>query len=169
MLGICTRVDFATISDAAEISELSQSYIEYGLRSVYTSARIRDLMRNSSKNVVVARKDLGLAGFGIMTYRVDSANLDLLAVKKRYRRRGVGAQVVQWLEKVACTAGIANIFVQARNTNTGAIRFYEKLGFHIIGEAQGYYQGRESAVIMCKGIRPMFCNVRGIETKHYGQ
>jgi ribosomal protein S18 acetylase RimI-like enzyme len=77
--------------------------------------------------------------------------------------------VVQWLEKVASTAGTVNIFVQARKANTGAIRFYEKLGFHIIGEAEGYYQRRESAVIMCKGIRPMFCNVQGIETKRYGQ
>lgn len=163
MLDIRTNVEFATFSDAAEISDLSQKYIEYNLRRVYTPSRIRESIRNTSKNVVVARKDGGLAGFGIMTYREDTANLDLLAVKRSYRRRGVGTQVVLWLEKVACSAGIANIFVQVRQTNSGATRFYENLGFHIIGEAAGYYQGKEAAVIMCKGIRQMFCKVREVE------
>ncbi len=101
MLAICTDIEFATVSDAVEISELSRKYIEYDLRRVYTPSRIRYLMRNTSKNVVVARNERDLVGFGIMSYREDSANLDLLAVKKLYRRRGVGTQVVQWLEKVA--------------------------------------------------------------------
>jgi len=169
MLAICTDIEFATVSDAVEISELSRKYIEYDLRWVYTPSRIRYLMRNTSKNVVVARNERDLIGFGIMSYREDSANLDLLAVKKLYRRRGVGTQVVQWLEKVARTAGIMNIFVQVRKTNVSAIRFYETLGFHIIEEAAGYYQGRETCVIMCKAIRQMVGSVQGVNAKRYGQ
>lgn len=155
MLTAKTDVNFATAADAVEISELSRKYIEYGLRQTYTPHHILCLMRSRSKNLVVARKDRALAGFGIMTYGEQTANLDLLAVKRSYRRRGVGMQVVQWLEKVACTAGIINIFVQVRKDNMGAIRFYQTLGFHIVEEAAGYYQGREAAVIMCKGIRQM--------------
>jgi len=169
VLTICTNVEFATVSDAVEISELSRRYVEYNLRRVYTPSRIRDLMRNTSKNVVVARKDRALVGFGIMTYWEDSANLDLLAVKKLYRRRGVGTQVVLWLEKVARTAGIMNIYVQVRKANVGAIRFYEILGFHIVEEATGYYQGREAAVIMCKGLRQMIGCVQSFNVQRYGQ
>jgi ribosomal-protein-alanine N-acetyltransferase len=148
VLATCTDVEFATVSDATEISELSRKYIEYGLRKKYTPSYIRYLTGSASKNVVVARNNRALIGFGIMTYSEDSANLDLLAVKKLYRHRGVGTQVVQWLEKVALTAGIMNIFVQVRKTNIDAIRFYEKLGFQIVEEATGYYQGRETAVVM---------------------
>jgi len=155
VLATCTNIEFATVSDAAEISELSRKYIEHGLRKRYTPYYIRLLIRNASKNVIVARDNRILVGFGIMTYSVDSANLDLLAVKKLYRHTGVGTQALQWLEKVAITAGIMHIFVQVRKTNIGAIRFYKKLGFQVVDEAAGYYQGRESAVIMCKGIRQM--------------
>ena len=155
LLAFYTDIEFATASDAAEISDLSRKYVEYGLRKIYTPSYIRHLIRKASNNVIVARNNQTLVGFGIMTYSKDSANLDLLAVKILYRHRGVGAQVVQWLEKVAITAGIMNIFVQVRNTNTGAIRFYKKLGFQIVGEADGYYQGLETAVIMRKGIRQM--------------
>jgi ribosomal protein S18 acetylase RimI-like enzyme len=165
VLATSTDIEFATVPDAAEISELSRKYIEYGLRKIYTPPYIRHLIRNASKNVVVARNSQTLAGFGIMTYREDYANLDLLAVKKLHRHRGVGTQIVQWLEKVAHTAGIMNAFVQVRKTNIGAIRFYQKLGFQIVEEAAGYYQGCETAVIMCKSIRPMVSAVPSVGAK----
>jgi len=165
LLATSTDIEFATVSDAAEISELSRKYIEYGLRKIYTPPYIRYLIRNASKNVVVARNSQTLAGFGIMTYRKDCANLDLLAVKKSFRHRGVGTQIVQWLEKVTHTAGIMSAFVQVRKNNIGAIRFYQKLGFQIIEEAAGYYQGCETAVIMCKSNRPLVSTVPSVDVK----
>jgi len=155
VLAACTRIEFAVAGDVHEISALSRRYIEQGLRRRYTPPVIRELLWHRSKNVVVARKDHALVGFGIMTYRRDSANLDLLAVRKPQRQRGVGTQILRWLEKVADTAGIANIFVQVRKSNCGAIRFYEKLGYQAVAEIAGYYQGREAAVILCRGLRPM--------------
>lgn len=155
MLAACTKIEFATVRDAREISALSRRYIEHGLRWHYTPPVIRDLLQHRSKNVVVARREHSLVGFGIMTYRRDTANLDLLAVRKPQRQRGVGRQILHWLEKVADTAGIANIFVQVRLSNTVAIRFYEKLGYQAIAEIPGYYQGREAAAILCKGLQPM--------------
>jgi ribosomal-protein-alanine N-acetyltransferase len=155
MSAAAVTIEFATVGDAYRISALSHRYVEHGLRRRYTPAVIRQMLRNRSKNLVVARLDGALIGFGIMTYRRDSANLDLLAVRKPHRRRGVARQIVDWLEKVACTAGIANIFVQVRSSNSGAIRCYETLGYQAIAEIAGYYQGREAAVILCKGIRPM--------------
>ncbi len=152
----CITVGFATAADAAEIAGLSRRHIEYGLGWRYTPARVRALIRHRAKNVIVARDGRRLAGFGIMSYGEDCANLDLLAVKNPYRRRGVGRQIVSWLEKVARTAGIANIFVQVRKTNPGALRFYESLGYRLVDDAPGYYQGRESATILCKALGPLF-------------
>lgn len=148
-----TIIEFASFTDAVEIGELSRKYIEFDLGWDYTPDKLSRLIKSDNKNVVVAREDTLLVGFGIMTYREEQANLDLLAVKIRYRYRGIGRQIVQWLEKVALTAGILTITVQVRETNTGAIKFYKKLGYHIIGQHQGYYRGQESAVIMSKDIR----------------
>ena len=152
---IDAKVEFATASDVDEIGALSREYIEYGLGWKYTPERLLKLIRNKTKNVVVARKGNKLAGFGIMSYSEDSANLDLLAVKVRYRRRGIGRQIVEWLEVVALTAGIANIFVQVRELNRGAIKFYRRLGFNVIDEKSGYYRGQETGVILSKNIAPM--------------
>ena len=156
MLADCLKIEFATAADAAEISELSRKHIEHDLRRVYTPARVRAAMRSQSKNVVVARSGQALIGFGIMTYGEDIANLDLLAVRRACRRRGVASRLVAWLEKVALTAGIRQVFVQVRQRNARAIRLYQKLGFIVVDEIRGYYQGRETAVIMGKRIGRLF-------------
>lgn len=148
-----TTIEFASFADAVEIAELSRTYIEYDLEWDYTPAKISELIKNKDKNVVVAREDHQLAGFGVMTYREADANLDLLAVKIRYRYQGIGRQIVQWLEKVALTAGIFNVYVQVRAINTGAIKFYKKLGYQTLTERQGYYRGKETALILSKDLR----------------
>lgn len=149
-------IEFATISDAAEIGVMSKNDIEYGLGWKYTPERIVKLLDDASKNVVVARVESKLAGFGIMTYHQEHANLDLLAIKRDYRRMKIGTQIVQWLEKVAMTAGAFNIFVQVRARNAGAVAFYERLGFSVLDEKKGYYRGIETGLIMAKSLRRMF-------------
>ena len=155
MLENKTTVEFARVSDVIEIGDLSKKYIEHDLGWKYTPDKLKKIIKNRSKNVIVARKGNKLVGFGIMTYHEEQANLDLLAVKITYRRRGIGKQLVIWLEEVALTAGIFNIFVQVRKINNGAIKFYKKLGFKIIDEKSGYYRRQETGVIMSKSIRQM--------------
>ena len=150
-----TTIEFAKVSDVAEIGNLSRKYIEHDLGWKYIPEKLKKLIKHRSKNVVVARKGNKLVGFGIMTYHEEQANLDLLAVKLICRRRGNGRQIVKWLEEVALTGGIFNIFVQVRKINNGAINFYRKLGYEIIDEKSGYYRGQETGVIMSKNIRQM--------------
>ncbi len=155
MFPIKAIIELATNADVVEIGELSRTYVEHGLGWRYTPARLRKLINSSTKNVIVARKGEKLAGFGIMTYWEDNANLDLLAVKIRYRRRSIGKQIVEWLVEVARTAGMMNVFVQVRKLNYGAIKFYKKIGFQIIDEEPGYYKGRETGIVLCMSIRPI--------------
>lgn len=145
-------IGLARHPEAVDISRLSREYIEYGLPQRYTPKRILKSIETDNKNVIVARFHGTFAGFGIMTYYDDTANLDLLAVKRQYQRSGIGTEILLWLEKVALTAGIYEIYVQVRKINRGAIRFYEALGFEIYDEKSGYYQGKETGILMKKNI-----------------
>jgi ribosomal-protein-alanine N-acetyltransferase len=151
-------IEFATCSDASEIANISRKYIEYGLMWSYRPEKIVELIRNRSKNVVTARKGRELVGFGIMTYLEDQANLDLLAVKQPFQRRGIGTAIVRWLEKVANNAGAYNVFVQVRSANKQAINFYSALGYKKIEKRRAYYQGVEAAIIMAKNLRRMYAH-----------
>lgn len=145
-------IEFARQANAAEIASLSQRYIEYDLGWEYTPEKISQLIRHPAKNVILARDQGQLAGFGIMTYREEDANLDLLAVRIQDRYQGIGRQIVTWLEKVALTAGLFTINVQVRENNTGAIRFYQRLGYSVVGRQSGYYRGRENAIFMSRKL-----------------
>ena len=79
-----TTIEFAKVSDVAEIGNLSRKYIEHDLGWKYIPEILKKLIKHRSKNVVVARKGNKLVGFGIMTYHEEQANLDLLAVKLIY-------------------------------------------------------------------------------------
>ena len=149
-------IEFAKLTDADEISLISRDEVEYGLGWNYTPQKITRIIKDKSKNIVVARINRNLVGFGVMTYHKDQANLDLLAVKKEFRRMKIATQIVLWLEKVAFTTGAFNIFVQVREFNVGAIEFYEQLGFQKLEHDEGYYKAVETAVIMAKMLRPMF-------------
>jgi [ribosomal protein S18]-alanine N-acetyltransferase len=149
------HIKSATLSDAKEISELSKDEIEIGLGWNYTEQRIARIIQDKSKNVIAAWLENDLVGFGIMTYRQDQANLDLLAVKRDYRRKKVGTELILWLEKVAVTAGSFNVFVQLRKTNSEAFRLYEKLGFQRLDKLPGFYRGVEDGIVMAKSLRPM--------------
>ena len=155
MLATNIKIGFGKLSDATEISQVSRDEIEYGLGWNYTARKIVQIIKNESKNTVVAKREGELVGFGVMTYRKDQANLDLLAVKKEYRRCKIGSDLVLWLEEVAITAGAFNVFVQLREKNTEAFSFYEKLGYIRLDDLPGFYRGIENGIVMAKSLRTM--------------
>ncbi|PCI46039.1 MAG: hypothetical protein COB51_08065 [Moraxellaceae bacterium] len=145
-----TEICLAKYTDAREISLLSKTLIEYDLPTTkYTEKRVKSAISHESKNVAVMRHGGKLIGFGIMTYLDKVANLDLLAVLPEYQGAGLAQEIVAWLEKVALTAGILNIEVQARERNQKGIKFYQKLGYKIIKKVPGVY-GTETQVRMAK-------------------
>ncbi len=55
----------------------------------------------------------------------------------------------------AGNAGAREAFLEARPSNTSAIRLYQSLGFAQIGTRRGYYQavdGREDAIVLKRRI-----------------
>ena len=147
-----SKIQLATKADASEIALLSKASVEKGLGWKWTAEAVRRAIRDKSTNVVVAKDGAVLAGFGIMKYGSQKANLDLLAVKSEYQRLGMGTRIVRWLEEVASAAGVFHIYVQLRQKNAVAKHFYLRLGYQIIDAVPGYYKGIENALIMYRYI-----------------
>jgi ribosomal-protein-alanine N-acetyltransferase len=135
-------------SEAAEIAAMSRALIEYGLPWSWRPERVAARIRDRSVRVLVARVGDRTAGFAIMCYGDEQARLELLGVANRYRRMGIGRGLLEWLEKCAIVAGIADIFLEVRAANDGAQAFYERLGYRKLAYLPGYYQGREAAIRM---------------------
>ena len=134
--------------DADAIAVLSRDCIEHGLRWSWTAQRVRRCIDDRDTNVIVIRDGGVIAGFAIMKYGDDEAQLFLLAVRPSHRRRGIGTALLSWLEVTGRTAGITVIRLQVRSTNDAAIAFYRSVGFRATGVQAAYYQGAEDALFM---------------------
>ena len=74
-----------------------------------------------------------------------------LAVRKEYRRTGIGAcLVLELVEKLRAT-GNYQLTLEVRASNTAAIHLYDKMGFLQVGKRPGYYHNpKEDALILRK-------------------
>src|SRR5436853_1554464 len=124
---------------AFEIAELSRKAVENGLPWSWTRSRVMEAIRDANINVVVALISRAVIGFGVMEYEDDAAHLLLFAVDGPDRRRGLGSQLLAWLEKVALAAGITRVRVEARADNVAALAFYRKHGYVQETEVLGMY------------------------------
>lgn len=145
----------ASFREAGMIAVMSRDMIEQGLTWRWTAERVAASIRAPDVNALVARSHATIAGFAIMRYGEDDAHLDLLAVAPRYRRMGVGRQLVRWLEECAVVAGIFDITLELRAGNADAREFYTSLGYRPLHQVPGYYQGRETALRMHRDLRVM--------------
>lgn len=146
-------VRLARLADAAEIAAMSRDSIERGLPWTWTEDRVANAVRDPETNVVVARENGALLGFGIMFYASDDAHLLLFAVRQENRRRGVGSAILRWLEDVARTAGAKRIRVECLRENSAARDFYGEHGYCELVITPKFYRGVKDGVHLEKWFR----------------
>jgi ribosomal-protein-alanine acetyltransferase len=68
-----------------------------------------------------------------------------IAVDPQERRRGIARRLAEG----ALTASPGEWFLEVRESNSAARKFYESLGFHEIGRRENYYsESPEAAIVM---------------------
>jgi ribosomal-protein-alanine acetyltransferase len=142
------RLGLARVDEAAAIAAMSRLLIEDGLPWSWTEQRVEHCLRNQDCVVLGARDRRRLVGFAIMEFYDEHAHLSLLAVQPGYQKRGLGRQLLEWLEASARTAGIFTVPHELRAGNDAARQFYERLGYREVGRKPAYYAGREDALRM---------------------
>ena len=71
--------------------------------------------------------------------------------KKKFRRRGIGRALMEYMLKEAELLGMESATLEVRISNTPAIRLYESLGFQGEGVRPNFYEKpKEDALIMWK-------------------
>jgi len=89
---------------------------------------------------------LGFAGFWVMA---DEAHLINIAVRKSYRRQGIGEFLLISVIDLATELNIGIITLEVRASNAAAQSLYCKYGFTQVGLRRGYYiSEREDGVLM---------------------
>ena len=145
----------AHICEAAEIASMSRQQVEYGLNWRWTPARVKRSIKDPETMVLISSKGGVMQGFAIMKFADETAHLMLFAVQPKMRRSGVGTAMLEWLEKSCVTAGIQLVRLEVRVSNKPARKFYEQMGYQLIGKLAAYYDKTETAVVMGKSFGEM--------------
>ncbi len=97
----------------------------------------------------IAVEDDKALGFCILRLISGEAELFQIAAAGGYRRSGIGSRLLDGALAFCAQNGVAAVYLEVRESNEAAVRFYEKHGFSCSGVRKKYYTNPvENAVIM---------------------
>jgi len=83
----------------------------------------------------------------------DAMEVRSLAVKPEYQHRGFGKTMMAEAERIAHQAGRKKITLATSPENTGAVQFYQGLGYTITKRVENYYGDRTPRYVLEKPIK----------------
>lgn len=112
----------------------------------------QEITNSISRFYVAYTEDLlvGYAGFWLVA---DEVHITKVTVIAACRGQGYGRDLVRHLLHVGAALGGTTARLEVRESNLGARRLYEQLGFRVVGVRKGYYaRSQEAALVMMKEI-----------------
>ncbi|MBE5744249.1 MAG: ribosomal-protein-alanine N-acetyltransferase [Clostridiales bacterium] len=92
-------------------------------------------------------------GYVFATIVLDEVNIDRVAVREKFRNKGVATSLLNRAEELFLERGVTNVYLEVRRSNAKAIALYEKLGYKKIGVREKYYENIEDAFVMQKELK----------------
>ena len=98
---------------------------------------------------LVAEKEDYVIGYVMFWIKYENqGHIISIAVDKNYRRLGAGTQLLVKAISILSLLPIDAIYLEVKETNIGAVKFYEQFHFKKDRVVPGYYDSGESAIIM---------------------
>ena len=140
------RVRIAKSSDLDDIYELD---VQTFAMPWSKEALSYDILENDNAFVIVAECEGEFAGYADIWTVLDEADLNSIAVRVDFRRKGIGDAIMLTMTEMLSANGVATINLEVRVSNIPAIKLYKKYGFKECGVRPGYYlDNGEDALIM---------------------
>jgi ribosomal protein S18 acetylase RimI-like enzyme len=121
----------ATIENTQELVEMNEQLVideQYDviLSKDELTARMKDFILGTTYKCYLVMRDDTCCGYCLVDITRKPLYLRHLFIKSKYRRMGIGKEVVEQLMKLS---GSTSLDIEVMAWNKNAIAFYEKLGF----------------------------------------
>jgi ribosomal-protein-alanine N-acetyltransferase len=108
----------------------------------------------SRRLVLLAEREDVPLGFLVAQHIPSDWELENIVVSSTERRKGIGGRLIEALMDVASESASESIFLEVRESNLPARRFYERTGFQQAGVRKGYYRDPpEDAILYRLDVR----------------
>lgn len=143
--------------DLLEVVEIEE---QSGLSRWGWAAYYAELQSGNRELLLVARSSASstiesstIAGYIIARETAGELHINNVAVRPEFRRRGIGAALLEQVIQEARRRKANTAFLEVRSSNLAAQALYEKSGFRAIARRANYYsEPREDAVVMCLAL-----------------
>lgn len=110
-------------------------------------------MEGSHSEYFVARLDDQVIGYGCFWFIADEGQLVNIGVRPEYRKRGIGALILERGIEEAVLRHMRTMFLEVRISNEAAQNLYKKYDFQIAGLRKKVYElPEEDGYIMTREI-----------------
>jgi ribosomal protein S18 acetylase RimI-like enzyme len=82
-----------------------------------------------------------------------SCEVNYLAVRESFHKKGIGKKLIRFVEEKANSSGFERIFAYTGEDNLRAQKFYEKIGYLKINEFPGWYSWGDTAFLYGKWLK----------------
>ena len=91
--------------------------------------------------VTAKEKESGeLVGYYALQYVLDEAEIAIIAVAAKFRRRGVGRELIEEIKNFCKSKKIKTLHLEVRSENEAALHLYRAMGFQEVGRRRDYYE-----------------------------
>ena len=138
---------------AADISRVMEILQEAPGAATWSRDSFLEAAEDAGSLALVLEEDSVAIGFLIGRLVRDQAEVLNLAVSRSRRQSGAGSALLAAALSDVRSRGGESVYLEVRESNTGAIAFYAKHGFAKVGRRKDYYQDPvEVAVTMGKKL-----------------
>ena len=132
--------DECDVPDIARIEALS-------FKTPWTAEMILSEMKETLSHFTVATIGQEVVGYFGYLHILDELHILNVAVDPAHREHGIGSKMMSRLLEEARELSARAITLEVRESNSSAIRLYERAGFALAGVRPHYYTDKENALI----------------------
>ena len=88
-----------------------------------------------------------IVGIYVVHTIINEAQINYFLIKKRFRRKGYGSYLMNYLIKQCEKLNIEKLLLEVSETNSIAEIFYSKFNFLTVGRRKNYYKDGSNAVL----------------------
>ncbi len=119
------RIKKISGSDSTWITDFYQR--RWGSSHVVTRGVIHDVP--SLRGFIAMKSDKRI---GLLCYRIDNQDFEIVTLDSLEEKIGVGSALIEKAVETARSESCRRIWLITTNDNSSALRFYQKLGFHLV-------------------------------------
>ena len=117
----------------------------------WSEKAIKAVINDDLSHFIVAKIGNEVVGYGGMYSVMGEGYIYNIAVKRKYRKFGIGTNIVNELVNYSKIKSLNFLSLEVRKSNTPAINLYSNCGFKKIGNRKNFYTNPlEDAIIMTK-------------------